>query len=126
MSGTFQGKNSPLATPNTVAIRDINANTAVNAVVENTEVVVSSSGINSLNVASAPIQILTGTQPQTYILPNATTIVPNQSYKFINNSIGRITLNTSGGATLTTIPAGYVTTVYCTSVATVAGITADD
>lgn len=121
MSGTYQGKNSPLAIPNTVAIRDTNANTAVNAAIENTNIVVSSNNTTSLNVASAPIQILTGTNAQTFNLPNATTIVVNQSYKFINSSTGNITLKTSDGATLTTIKAGYVTTVYCTDVGTVAG-----
>jgi hypothetical protein len=121
MSGTFQGKATSIANPATIIERDSNANSAVNAIIENTATIVSSAGTTTLTVSSAPIQILTGTQAQTFVLPNATTLATNQSYKFINNSTGSIALQTNGAASLSTIKSDSVLEVFCISNATAAG-----
>lgn len=122
MSGTYQGRSATSATPTTIVERDSNANTAINAIVENTATVVSAAGTTTLTVSSAPIQILTGTQTETFVLPDATTLVENQAYKFINNSTGNITLQTSDAASLITINASSVVDVFCTSIANAVGV----
>jgi hypothetical protein len=74
MSGTYQGQNSTLATPLSIVQRDANVNAAINAIVENTTTVTSATGTTTLTAASSPIQILIGTQIQTFVLPDATTL----------------------------------------------------
>jgi len=82
---------------------------------------VSAAGTTTLTSTSNQTQILTGTTTQTYVLPNATTLVLGMTFNFNNNSTGLLTIQTNGGSTLTTVPAGGYLTVYLTANGTSAG-----
>ena len=83
MSGTYQGLASANSTPNNIVLRDSNSNFATNSVVQNINSTTSAASTTILTAASAPIQVLTGTQTQIFTLPDANTLITNQQYQFI-------------------------------------------
>ncbi len=76
---------------------------------------VSSSGTTTLTVNSTRVQILTGSQTQTYQLPDVTTISPGFQYIFNNNSSGILTINKSDATLFKTVPSGGISSAICTS-----------
>lgn len=60
----------------------------------------------TLTAASSVQQFFTGTQAQTVALPSTATLTAGWSYLITNNSTGVITVQTSTGVTIGTIPAG--------------------
>lgn len=86
ITGTPTGTPNP--TPSTLVQRDSNSNFAINAVIQNEDINIIDNAINLTN-ASAPIQRYKGNNvnPE-YILPEASTLRVNQSFEFINQSIG--------------------------------------
>lgn len=84
-------------------------------------------GTTTLTVASTFIQMFTGTLTQTVVLPVTSTLTTGHSYEIHNNSTGALTINSSGGNLVVTIPAGnsYAITCIGTTLTTAADWDAD-
>lgn len=84
-------------------------------------------GTTTLTVASTPRQFFTGTTTQTIVLPVTSTLILGETFKIRNSSTGTLTVNSSGGNLVTTIPAGlsYAITCILTSGTTAASWDAD-
>jgi hypothetical protein len=84
-------------------------------------------GTTVLTAASTSTQFFTGTTTQTITLPVASTMVLGEVYQIHNNSTGALTVNSSGGNLVITIPAGntYLVTCILTSGTTAASWDAD-
>lgn len=70
-------------------------------------------GTTTLTVSSDTVQRFTGTANQTVQLPDVTTLPTlGYTYRFINDSTtGTLTITSSGGGTITTVPPGQTLTV---------------
>lgn len=91
----------------TVVQRDANQNIFSNNTFTKNTNTVSATGTTTLTVASTPSQTLTGTQPQTYQLPDATTLTIGAEYKFNNNTSNSVlTIKDGSGSTIFTVPFG--------------------
>ena len=75
-------------------------------------------GTTTLTVASNYRQFFTGTTTQTVVLPVTSTLVTGIAYEIENNSTGLITVNSSGGNLVGTIPAGVCAHAVCIATAT--------
>jgi hypothetical protein len=104
-----------------VVLRDANQNVTFNNFTANAIAVTSAAGTTTLTAASARTQILIGSLAQTFQLPNATTLVLGQSFIFVNNSSGVLTVTDNASATVELVPSGGVTQLAATSIATSAG-----
>lgn len=130
-SGTWQGSTVGVAYGgtgviastgvNSVVLRDANANITFNNYTANASIVTAAAGTTVLTAASGRNQILTGSTTQTYQLPNATTLSLGQSFVFVNNSSGVLTVKDSASTTVESIPSGGVTQLGALSIATSAG-----
>jgi hypothetical protein len=107
--------------PDSVVLRDSSANVVFNNFTAGATAVTSAAGTTVLTVASARTQILLGTTTQTFQLPDATTVGLGQSYLFVNNSTGALTVTNNSGATIETVPSGGITQLGALSIATSAG-----
>lgn len=70
-------------------------------------------GTTTLTSASNRQQYFTGTTTQTLQLPVASTMTLGQGFEVHNNSTGTLTVNSSGGNLVATIPAGLTALVTC-------------
>jgi hypothetical protein len=70
-------------------------------------------GTTTLTVASNYRQFFTGTTTQTIVLPVTSTLVTGIAYEIENNSTGLLTVNSSGGNLVGTIPAGVCAHAVC-------------
>jgi hypothetical protein len=70
-------------------------------------------GTTVLTAASTSTQYFTGTTTQTITLPVASTMVLGEAYIIHNNSTGALTVNSSGGNLVVTIPANNTYLVTC-------------
>jgi hypothetical protein len=70
-------------------------------------------GTTTLTVASNYRQFFTGTSTQTIVLPVTSTLVTGMAYEIENNSTGLLTVNSSGGNLVGTIPAGVCAHAVC-------------
>jgi hypothetical protein len=70
-------------------------------------------GTTTLTAASNYQQFFTGTLAQTIVLPVTSTLALGMAYHIENNSTGTLTVQSSGGNTITTIPAGVTTQFTC-------------
>ena len=70
-------------------------------------------GSTSLTVSSNYRQFFTGTSTQTIVLPVTSTLVTGMAYEIENNSTGLLTVNSSGGNLVGTIPAGVCAHAVC-------------
>jgi hypothetical protein len=130
-SGTWQGSTIGVAYGGTgvtassgassVVLRDANQNITFNNFTANALAVTSAGGTTTLTAASARTQILVGSLAQTFQLPNATTLVLGQSFIFVNNSSGVLTVTDNASATVELVPSGGVTQLGAVSIATSAG-----
>lgn len=68
--------------------------------------VTSAAGTTTLTNGSTPYQVLTGSTTQTFVLPDATTLGNGDTYVFINQSSGSLTINMNGGTLLKTVASG--------------------
>lgn len=100
---------------NSVMLRDSNANTLINNIVQGWTSTVSAAGTTTLTVASTYWQRLTGTTTQTFKLPNATTLTSGTSYIFDNDSTGNLYIIDNGSNAVDTVAAGGYTTVFLES-----------
>jgi len=106
---------------NSVVLRDANANITFNNFTSGFTAVTAAAGTTVLTVASTRTQVLVGSTTQTIQLPNATTLQIGQSFIFVNNSSGALTITNNAGATIDVVPAGGATQLGATSIATNAG-----
>jgi len=70
-------------------------------------------GTTTLTVASNYRQFFTGTSTQTIVLPVTSTLVTGMAYEIENNSTGTLTVNSSGGNLVGTIPSGVCAHAVC-------------
>jgi hypothetical protein len=130
-SGTWNGATIPVAYggtgvtassgANSVVLRDASANVAFNNFTAGAAITTAAAGTTTLTVASARTQILVGSTTQTYVLPDATTLALGQSFIFVNNSSGLLTVQDYATAVVEVIPSGGITQLGAVSIATVAG-----
>jgi hypothetical protein len=130
-SGVWNGSTIPVAYggtgvtsssgANSVVLRDANANITFNNFTSGFTAVTAAAGTTVLTVASTRTQVLIGSTTQTIQLPDATTLQIGQSFVFVNNSSGVLTITNSAGATIDLVPAGGATQLGATSIATIAG-----
>jgi hypothetical protein len=87
-----------------------------------TQTIASAGSTTTLTVGSPRQTIVTGTNTQIFVLPNATTLpFVDWQYEFVNQSSVSITIQTSDAAVLAIIPAGFDLRLNCTSIGTAAG-----
>jgi len=130
-SGVWNGSTIPVAYggtgvttssgANSVVLRDASQNISFNNYVAGYAVTTAAAGTTVLTVASARNQILIGSTTQTFQLPNATTLQLGQSFLFLNNSSGVLTVKDNASTTIDTIPSGAIVQIGVTSIATSAG-----
>jgi hypothetical protein len=106
---------------NSVVLRDANGNVIFNNFTAGVAATTAAGGTTVLTVASARSQILVGSTTHTFQLPDATTLALGQSFIFVNNSSGLLTITNNASATLDTIPSGGVAQLGVVSIATSAG-----
>ena len=70
-------------------------------------------GTTTLTASSNYRQFFTGTTTQTIVLPVTSTLVTGIAWEVENNSTGLLTVNSSGGNLVTTIPAGACAHFVC-------------
>ena len=105
-----------------VMLRDANQNVAVNRLNQSNTNTTSNAGVTTLTAASSYSQTLTGTQVQTYKMPDATTLTGGVAFVFNNNSTATLTLQNNASATIGTITAGGAVELVLTDNSTAAGI----
>ena len=130
-SGVWNGTTIPVAYggtgvtsssgANSVVLRDANSNITFNNFIAGATITTAAAGTTVLTVASTRNQILVGSTTQTIQLPNATTLQLGQSFIFVNNSSGILTITNNAGATLDIVPSGGTAQLGAVSIATSAG-----
>lgn len=70
-------------------------------------------GTTALSNSSTLVQYFTGTSNQTVTLPAVTGLALGWEFRIINESTGTLTVNSSGGNLVVSIPAGIGATVTC-------------
>lgn len=70
-------------------------------------------GTTTLTADSLWTQYFTGVTTQTIALPVVSTLVVGHTYLIVNLSTGALTVNSSGGNLVTTVPAGVIAAVRC-------------
>jgi len=70
-------------------------------------------GTTTLTISSNYRQFFTGTSTQTIVLPVTSTLVTGIAYEIENNSTGLLTVNSSGGNLVGTIPSGVCAHAVC-------------
>jgi hypothetical protein len=106
---------------NSVVLRDANQNVVFNNFTAGFTAVTAAAGTTVLTVASTRTQVLVGSTTQTIQLPDATTLQIGQSFIFVNNSSGALTITNNASATIDVVPAGGSVQIGATSIATNAG-----
>jgi hypothetical protein len=106
---------SSSATASNVAVRDGNANLSANNFINSFATNVTSASSLSLTVLSKQIQQFTGSIAQTVILPLASALSTGHQFYIINDSSSNLTVNSSGGNTVATIPVASRAVITCIS-----------
>ena len=75
--------------------------------------VATAAGTTTLTASSNYRQFFTGTTTQTIVLPVTSTLVTGIAWEIENNSTGLLTVNSSGGNLVATIPAGVCAHFVC-------------
>lgn len=70
-------------------------------------------GSTTLTNTSTNYQVFTGSSNQTIVLPVVSTLRQGWSFHIVNNSTGTLTVNSSGGNLVISIPAGITAMVTC-------------
>lgn len=110
------------ATASTVPVRDGNANARMNNLIENFQSVASAAGTTTLTVSSPRTTRITGTNTQTVVLPDATTLVVGQQFTVINRSTQNVQVNANGGGAVQTMVSASFLTLTVTDISTAAGV----
>lgn len=98
---------SQSATASTVARRDGNANLSADAFIPSLASTATAAGTTVLTGDSAEVQLFTGTTTQTITLPTSF-ITAGHRYTIINNSTDSLTIHSSGGNLVATMPTGHL------------------
>ena len=103
------------ATPTALAasLWDANKNMSAVSFIPGYTTTVTSASPVTLVVGSNQQQYFTGSTAQTLTMPVANTLVVGQNWNVINNSSAAITINSSGGNLILTLPASSETVVTC-------------
>lgn len=117
VNGTITGTGqATAATASTIMMRDSNANTSVNNLVEGFTTTATAGGTTTLTITATFTQVWTGTLAQTVKLPT-TSVLQGQAYYFLNESTGAVTVQSSGANTIVILAAGtsgYFTALVAT------------
>jgi hypothetical protein len=107
-------QNTPLNTP--IANGGTGASTAPAAMANlmGFTTTATAAGTTTLTSSSSFYQVFTGSTTQTIVLPVTSTLSLGWTFHICNNSTGNLTLNSSGGNLVITIPPG--TTAMCTCI----------
>ena len=100
---------------------DINGNLSLNRLNQSNTSTTASGGTTVLTTASSYSQTLNGTGPQTFQLPDATTLSTGVAFVFNNNATGTLTLTDYASTTIGTITAGGAAELVLLANGTVAG-----
>jgi hypothetical protein len=106
---------------NSVVLRNASQNVVFNNFIAGYASTTASAGTTVLTVASARNQVLVGSTTHTFQLPNATTLALGQSFLFINNSSGNLTVVDNSSTVVEVVPPGGITQKGAISIATSAG-----
>ena len=99
-------------TANTLALRDASGNLAAENFVNVVDSTATAAGTTTLTLASGGTQVFTGTTTQTVRMPT-TGVVAGQKWTIINQSTGAVAIQSSTGAAMFSLPAGYAADVTC-------------
>ena len=92
---------------------DANKNLSANNHIQGYATTVTGGTTTTLTVASAYQQFFTGSTTQTVLLPVTGTLVLGQAFFVVNNSSGVVTVQSSGGNTITAMAANTVAMFTC-------------
>lgn len=112
---------STTAAASTLAMRGTNGNLQANDFVPSFTTTATAAGTTTLAVSSTQLQVFTGTTTQLVVLPVVATLALGHEYDLINQSTGALTVDSSGGNLVITLPAGTFAHV---NVALITGTTA--
>lgn len=101
------------ATASTLMSRDANANAAMNNMLLGYATTATAAGTTTLTVASANTQYFTGSTTQTVVMPVTSTLSLGFRFRITNLSTGNLTINSSGGNLIATIPPNMSLLVTC-------------
>lgn len=101
------------ASASTLASRDANGISAFVNVNMGYATTATAAGTTTLTVASQRQQFFTGTTTQTVALPVASTLVLGHEFEIVNDSTGIVTVNSSGGNAVASVPGGGRVRVIC-------------
>ena len=96
---------------------DANKNYAANNLIDGFATTATSATTTTLTVASASIQVFTGTTTQTVALPVVTTLTNGLQFTIVNQSTGVVTVQTSGANTVQAMAANTQLCVTCVNTA---------
>jgi hypothetical protein len=103
------------ATASTIPFRDSNANIYFNNDILGYATTATAAGTTTLTVASAFSQFFTGATTQTVQMPVVSTLTLGHRFFIFNNSSGTVTVTSSGGNTIGTIPTTSKAILTCIS-----------
>lgn len=89
-----------------IVSRDADGNVVFNNSIDGSTRTSSNGGTVNMTTASTRLQVLAGTQNETYVLPDATSLSTGYTYEFNNNSAGILTVNNNAAGVVCTLPAG--------------------
>jgi len=110
-TGVFARQNAPVFT-GTVTVPSVNYGL---------QSIATTGGTTTFTSATVDYTVFTGTQGQTLILPNATTLVAGRKFRIDNDSTQDIQVKTNGGADLWTVAPGTDLYLTCLTTATAEG-----
>lgn len=109
------------ATASSVMLRDTNANTKINNIVENFTTTATATTTTTLTNASNAIQQFTGSTTQTVQLPDCTTLATGWQFQIFNRSTGTVTVKDNGSNTIQAMAGGTQAIFTCASAASANG-----
>lgn len=105
INGTITGTGqATAATASTIMMRDSNANTSINNLVEGFTTTATAAGTTTMDITFKYTQVWTGSSAQTIKLPT-TSVLQGQQYLFINQSTGALTIQSSAANTIIIVAA---------------------
>lgn len=108
-------------TASSVVLRDSNANTQLNNLIENGQTVTTAAGTTTLTVASPYFTQFNGSSTQTCQLPSASTLVQYQSFYIANRSAGTVTVTDGSGSTVSSMLGATQAIFTVTNIGSTAG-----
>lgn len=100
-------------TVSSFAAWDANSNLSAHNFLPGITITATAAGTTTLTADSNQIQVFTGSTTQTVLLPVVSTLALAQSYTIANKSTGEVTVQSSGGNTISTIQPNTNGTFYC-------------